>query len=597
MNKSRLTSNHSEAVTSLFILVACLVLIGVGGFYLTRAFYLDHLPHYDSVGSYMNGYKIIQTVQEYGFSGAAHMVFSSTLSPLQNLYAYIFSPFLSMSEESFIWYNILAVTVAALGIFTFGHGTGLRGQLSALMALIFFIPDGLYWWDLGLLDYRRDPGMLGLMTGSFFLMLSYFTGQWSSRRRTHIGFMFGTVAGLTLISRDSAYISLFGVTVLPAIILWAMKIRTQSAKETFFSAAIPAIAFLPFFLIWLSLLGQAMKRFQNPMIAYGGGSELMQSMFSNIVIPFKLVFGTFSIFYNIFPASTLILFAVIVLGLIALRFAGLIGVQSFSSLSRERRFAIKAVLFSGLWIFVYVHMLLSLGVGLRTLRELPLIVLMAPYYPILIGFYALLAAGLLRIEVGLVDKGRYILLSTASVLILTSIIVRSETRLIYEPDWQVDAHRKLEERSSQMTVPPVILDISGFVRPEALELYAMARGNPLPRRFRYEFDGHIYDLNVATPEGGEEQVGRFSSVVLNGIRCDADFIIINDNMKLYENADHPLFVYSRARPLIESLLRDLRDQPRWRFAGDSVTINVIDNRAHVACSTNGSRSSIESDGN
>ena len=89
------------------------------------------------------------------------------------------------------------------------------------------MPDGFYGWDTGLQDYRRDPGMMGFLTASVFLMLSLYLGQWRSSHRFRIAVATGGAAGLTLISRDTAALYLLGLFVVPCIALFANEIRQR----------------------------------------------------------------------------------------------------------------------------------------------------------------------------------------------------------------------------------------------------------------------------------------------------------------------------------------------------------------------------------
>lgn len=588
----RLASDPRSRRAPVFFLTLLILAFYAYGRWAIANYYDDAIPHYDSVGAYLRYFTVLDAVHQYGLIPAIPYAFADALSPLQSIFTLAFSPFLSKSMSSFHLYNTLCFFPAVFGMYVAARSYRCTPGTSLLFVCLLLVPGGMYYWDLGVFDLRRDPGFYFLMIGAVFFAIAYFAGEApTKRRRLAYGICTGVSAGLCLLSRDSAFSFVFGVIVLPAVGMWAINFRRKSVRDNFLDL-IPVIAsFIPFVLIWGLFVDSMLDRVLNPYLFYGAGNDGMTTLVDNIAITFFLITDLGHSYYWV--SSKLETFKILV------GFAALVAGIYFLSrktpqteiepqppqLSATSR-TVTLVSISA-FIFIYVHLFLSLIVGWNSAKSNSILVVSAPYYPSMAAFLViglLVVSFLPRTQRIRVQVGSALL---ALILVVVGMHTRSQTRKPAYPDWFVEAHEQVGQMLANAGGKPfVVAELASDFRTPAVQLYAVQNGAQPPQRLFYQFDGRGHDFFVAGPADPAKNAG-FEAAIEEAVLCRADFILTYADISRYQVEGSAIYLESSGTDVINRITGQLEDAPKT-FFGDNPQapfFRVIDNRARSACET------------
>jgi hypothetical protein len=560
------------------------------GYVLLTDYYAAAIPHYDSVGGYIRAFEILNLAENSGYRPAVEYAARFHQSITQSFFAALFSPVLVKTPASFHLYNTLTTAVALAALFAFGRGAGMGGFGAACLALVFFLPDGLYWWSLGLFDYRRDPGFLGLLTGGYFLILAYLTGAWPARKRLWMGIASGAVMGLALISRDTGPPFVFGVAVLPALAIWLTLRKSLPLREWLSLPAGPLSGFLPFAAIYLWASAAMLSRIGDPLTMYGVGGDRMGSFFGNILSTLRLVTGYPAIRGSLVEPSpadlglpyftlTGILLAALAIIIAILWRAGQIETAARGPVNRAAR---VAALLGGIWIIAFVHLFLSLAVNWRAGQSF--VVTVAPYYPSLIGVYSIAAGLALTARVKARAPLRAGLFIALGAVVLASMYGRADSRRPHYPDWIRPMHETVASLRSAGGGQAAIAELwHDDLKLPAVAFYAAQRRTLAPRRVFYQLDGKTYDFHIGTPKG-EAARQALARAMERAARCQADYIVVSPTLAGYRQKGNPVFLYRYGGGFVEAILEDLKGRRVHIFGQDrTYPVAILDNRDRLAC--------------
>lgn len=553
-------------------------------------YYLHAIPHYDSVGLYLKYFNILDVIRDRGVIAAFPFAFGDALSPLQSVFTIVFSPVLEKSMSSFHLYNTLCLIPALFGMYAAARAYKCTTGIALLFTYTILIPGGLYYWDLGVFDLRRDAGMYFLLTGALFFLLAYFGGTIDAQRsRLAVGICAGLSAGLCLLSRDSAFGFLFGVALLPAAAIWIANFWRKSAKSNFLDLIAPVASFVPFILIWGFFVDSILGRILNPYLYYGANNPAAQTLSENMLLPFFLLTDQFHSYYwlksehqtlIIMTAFAAVVLAVMVFGRRRDTFAYIAN----RSGAKSSRFEIVSLLATLIFIMIYVQWFLAFIVGWQPLSSSGIIITSAPYYPALIAFLVL---GLLclRFAPKLIRmRGQIAATICGFAIIAVGMHTRSQTRKPVYGDWFVETHEKIGALLNGGDRAMVVAAMAEDVRIPAVQLYAVQRGAIEPERLFFDFDGLRHDFNVSGP-ADETENGAFEAAMESAILCKADFIVTSTNLDLYRRTESPIYLHSNGADLVQRIATKLENAPQT-ILGEGPSqpyFRVTDNRERNAC--------------
>jgi len=572
--------------TSIELAVILLVLcvFHVASVRFVREFYAVNLPHYDSVGSLSIGYRILNAYAAGGSTGAFAAMLadraSFALSMTQSGFAALFAPVLDRTPESFQLYNTIAVGWALVALYAFARGQHYGFGTAVAFSFMFFLPDGLWWWDFGLLDYRRDPATFAFLTAAFFFLLAGYLGDFSDRTRRGVFALCGLASGLTLLSRDSAPLFVIGTVVVPAAVLLALDVRRHGLRPALRTVAPALLAGLPFAVVLAINAGIVTARLADPLIGFGGGGNRRLALKANAPVTLELMRGTWRNLYYHAPGASVTVF-----GWLAAAFAGLAWLRVFrhaepSAGPRGRLPRTTAVLLiAGVWCIVWVHLFLSLYVGWRP--ELPFTALAPPYLPALIGVYALGAAFMGRFAMSGGVLARSALVAASAAGILAAMQLRIDARTYDTPKVMVDANREVGQLTrpdgTRIQIAELWFDT---LKVPMIDNYALQRGHRGPSRVR--FGEQSYDTAIAAPPDAARRDALLAALE-RAIRCDADYVVATTDLSQYDRADETLMIFRYGRPLVERLLADLKVVRGPYVVPGTPDVVVLDNTSRATC--------------
>ena len=552
---------------------------------LVRNFYAINIPHYDSVGSLSVGYRILNAYADGGFSGAIAAISedraSFALSMTQAGFAVLFAPVLERSPQSFQLYNTMAVALALAALYAFARGQRFGFGTAVAFSFIFFLPDGLWWWDFGLLDYRRDPAMFAFLTAAFFFLLAGYLGDVSPRTRGFLFVLCGLASGMTLLSRDSAPLFVIGTVLVPAAVLFALDMRRHGARSAI-GAVLPAVlAGLPFAVVLAANAGIVMARLADPLIGFGGGGNRRFALKANAPLVLELTRGTWRQISYHSPGSSVTVFGWLAAGLAGLAWLRVFRHAEPSAQGTGRVSHVTVVLLaSGVWCIVWVHLFLSLYVGWRP--ELPFTALAPPYLPALIGVYAIGAAFMGRFEMagGLLARTALVLALAAGVL--ASMQLRIAARTYDTPKVMVDGNLDVGQLTrpdgKRVQIAELWFDT---LKVPMIDNYALQRGQRGPARLRFG-ERWLYDTAIASPRDPAARDALLAALE-RAIRCDADYVIATTDLSQYARSGEALMIFEHGRPLAERLLADLKVVRGPYVVSGTPDVVVLDNTARATC--------------
>lgn len=568
--------------------VAFISVFAIITFFLVAHFYATRIPHYDSVGSLLYGAIILAEFEANGWASAMAKGWElSNLSILQMMFVAVFSFILQPGAEYFHIYNIVFLFVMTITLAQLGRALHFTPVASTVLVAAFLTPDALYWWDIGVLDFRRDFVFYALVVSAEAALI---TAGLSLGRTGKVlilrGAVVGTLAGLLLLSRDNSPTYGFILVAAPAVLLTIVAVLRGRGIPVALVMASAFGAFLPFAMLFSFKLGNILDRLGNEFLYYGVGGDRVESFTGLLDNALNASFGGIPFFWNENRFSTLILFVFLIVALggyfYYMRTARRPGVSAKAIPNQD---FLRAGLIAGLGLYSFcsVYLLLTLGAGMRT--NMPLIVSTAPFLSttVLIGWIFAAALVLLRAYSGGFQKFR-LFGAAAAALVLVALPVRAADRMFAYPDGFYTSHEDLTETIQAIDGPAVIAELEHTLfRIPAIQYYAVRSGERIPSRLFFEHEGVSNDFTGGVIEDPEAREAVFSSM-RRAILCDADLILLEARLSLYEQEDGHLLLSRYGAPLIEDIRHSLAEAPRQIFlVGGKPTVEMINNTARSAC--------------
>jgi hypothetical protein len=566
-SKSRRSRRSGQYWRAWLFLAAIIGTFQIWSFQHVKAYYATHLPHYDSVGSYTHAFRIINLAHSGSWREAWDLTLGFSLSPTQALFAFLLSPFLQPTPQSLQLYNTMCLALLLVSIYLAARTIGAAPGKSALAALVAFIPDTLYWWSGGLLDWQRDPSFLCLLAASFFLFFAYL-----GRPTLPRALGFGLTVGLTLISRDSSpptllsvFGGLYGVTL-------AVGFTRGEFKIAFKQLCLPLVATAPFFLYYVFFqLQPTIARLGNSFIAFAVGTDVWTSVQGNWTVPVSMMLGPPNELALFADPNTILYGGLGLLAVVALALGGRSGLT--------RKWLAVAMVAGALWVAVSTIILLTLVYGLRPL-SFPAI--KHAFYPVLLAPFAALFVTF----VGLPTPGRPL---ARTVMALSWIAL-----VAYGAESRIAAKTPLAD-SALAGIVPALQGIAQAgkmhtwaflwherVTIDVLAFYAAQRGAPLPRKLRFRGpDGSSLDAEIGLPEGVD--AATISNLLHQAVVQCARYVVVSASSDQYAQTRSPLFLYRYGKQMVEELLSRYGGSTVLQFSVEGIPISVMENKAARDC--------------
>ena len=538
----RIAQSHWLGVAAVLITAAAYHAIAVG---YVSAFYARMLPHYDSIGSYMMMFELMNAYDAAGFAKAAALAASFFLSLLQSGFALLVAPLSPPRSPAAVQlYNTLCLALFMLSLYCAARSFGVPRWNAYLTSLLPLLPDVFSDWWGGLVDLQRDPAFVSLLGASFF---NWFAFVWQPSRAKALAA--GLLAALTLASRDTApfivAVALGPIIVVSAMIQWRRgmmrELRWTGCGLLLFSVLVaPAL--------YLALIPTLQRRLSA--FHYGMGASPAESFAAHWAKPFQIMFGR--------SADTLF----ITLGALAALLALL-------ALARWRRFVtlearvgggprLLALVFGAAWACFCVYAIVCVFVGLQVLNFSEA---KFPFYPTLLLFIAVLFAGVvtLRIDAGWKGPARGAAAAGIAAAVLGLNAVRLDfrmNRLAAETPYVAQAGRLADFFASQGDSPVVAFAWHDWISFDTLRFYLAQKGVKAPRKFGYAVRGETVDFAVARPKDVDVETMR--AAFREQAKRDADFVVVNADAGAYQVAGHAMFIFREGKPVIDAFLHDDR---------------------------------------
>jgi len=527
-----------------------------------RNYYVGHLPHFDSIGSYFNAYAVMNAVSRGGFLAGLAEATAISLGWLQPLYALALSWLPARSPEWLVSLNFLVMALAqgAIALWCRDHGYGWR-QATVLM-LLPYVPGAFYAWDGGLQDWRRDIQLNVLLIAVLFVSLAYV--QRPSLRR---GLAFGALLGLSQWSRDNAVSMLLVVVAPAAAIAIAQAVRARRWRLPFTLALAPAVVFLVMVVPYLMLTIRAtIARYIY--LVWGPGEDRWASLRQFWSSPVDVLLGGTGAYNGQAATGRATLIA---LGIVA-------GVLVLAALLRVVRFSPTALLArrsltltgSGLFVIagVIVYNTLGLGYGAQY-HGMPFVSVAAGLVALAAGFSDAVRPGRSLLGHGDALRTCLLLVSMVGLLGLDTYRVRLNEIApvgIESVNAVRDASVLIAERAGSRRV--AVLWLQGFSRYHITYYQSQANQPPLEVTAT-EIDGPL------RPGQRAEDILAAQEAQINAV---AAVVVVCEDTSQYANpaAVNPMF--QQGQPLVERILANPTFEIVHRFTVASQPLVVLQRR-------------------
>lgn len=535
-----------------------------------KKYYATHLPHYDSIGSYTFAYDVLNAYANEGWWASIKLASRFGLSFTQPMFAAVFAPFLSPTPQSLLLYNTLCLGLLCWSLYALCRALG-AGRLQGIAAAALpLVPDGFYWWNGGLQDWQRDPSYFCLLASSFFLFFRHLL-----LRTTASGVILGLAIALTILSRDSApgYVLMI---IGPLFVVWFIAlVRKGRLRENAAALAVPVLVATAGAGVYaLFMLQHTLARFGNVYTFYSWHSGFLTSLQSQWKAPLEVLIGTSTGLgataqVNLAVIGGLALMAVIVASL------GLWRIER-QTLARSE---VRMLLLGGVWAFLFtmINLIGIVGIGPLHFQQVK-----PMFYPTVILF---LTAGVALI-VSLHRRKSRALAVTATAIFAGTLVLSAPARM---------AAKTFEHDPAHRAALPTLIKLAGEkpgavfaffwhdgITTDTLRYYLAQQnlGKPLQLGFSSR-DGHAVDLAMGIPSGSN--VGHMQHDLLHATLCRADFVVVTTDVERYARDGELMFIFRHGRPVVESIMKELHDQPVFDYRWYDVPLRLYDNRARSRC--------------
>lgn len=550
-----------------------------------KAFYVQNLPHYDSVGSYTFMLELAKMVRAGEASHAVDIAANGYLSWLQGYFAITTAHLADPTPQGQQLLNNLCLLFAMLSIFIATKAYGGSDLRAYLLSLIPLLPDGIYDWWGGLPDMRRDFAFLALFTAAYFLSLASFV-----RETKWIALLTGGALGLTIWSRDNAIVIL--LFILGPVYLWRFSKAVRiSNRELMLNLVQPWIVGILIAMPYLYFAtAKAIERRTNPFVVWGGGDSAWQSFTYHWDKPLALIFGrlgdftsnieawqpltSFGELVNLkylvsslgvaggVPATlpvTLALFALLLCILIIL------GLKRTIAINTETFRNHKEIAIWGAWACLAMYLILCAAVKLE---KLSLSETQIPFFPSLLLFYSL--AFVFGMSVTscktMNNRIRFIVTLSISLLVLIGMAVRLELKTPEQTGrFVATAKNILQSIAAEKGRSIVAFLWHDTISFDTLKFYSAQLERPIDlQKFRYRYKNREIDTSAPLPKG-EDPVAMMREM-LSQAKLNADYVVANKITERYATSSHPMALFSHGDHLVAALLADKDFESVYEYA-------------------------------
>jgi hypothetical protein len=529
-----------------------------------RDYYLVHLPHFDSIGGYLNAFNVMNITTTQGRIPGIIAASKSSLGWLQPFYALPFSWLSYRAPAGLILLNFVLMALIQLTILDWARLNGYSRRHQIVLLLLPYIPGALYTWDGGLQDWRRDAQLNILLIGDLFLSLAYVQRPTAWR-----GVALGALVGLTQLSRDNA-ITMVALVVFPAVVMaFGAALREAGGRASQAGRSLVQIAWRPIVVFLLIASPYYAVTWRATLIRYttvvwGPGEDRLASLERFWTSPYDVLMGGTAAFNGHPGVAEVTKWLLLVwLGVVVAALVTRIIHPSAGLFTRRRS---RVLLASGLFVIAAVILYNTLGLGYGAQYH------GVPFFPVLVGMTAVFAA-----LTDLVKASPSCCRQTLAQFILGLLVVA----LI-----PVNAYRVTLNEFDR-----VGNDSVRSAREASVHIAEVADLRPIAVFWSDGFSFyHINYFLTQTYHNMLTPVEKIDTQLRNGETPDqwftrvrqttdevAGVVVINAEMFRYEDRDAEPGLYHDGRPFIESLLNDPNYQVVYRFYIGNREFAVLDN--------------------
>lgn len=555
--------DRRAAALALVLTVAAFHAMTVG---LLVWYYRNHLPHFDSVGSYTFMAQVTEITRSSGWLAGLRYASQFHLSWLQGMFAVLVAPVLPSEPAGFQLLNTLCVALFQFSVYLVARELGASRAKAFVASLVVFLPDVLSNWDGGMQDMKRDAQFLALLGASVFLSLAQ---VWNPNRRR--GLLLGVILGLTVWSRGNALAYLviilapiYGFVIARAA--WRREFRPlyRMIGPPFLVGALVAVPNLA------RTFRETFARHSDPTLHYGHDGNIWSSLAYYGWAPWEL-WSTRTPTYG--ANETTFLVGRIILGVWCLSLVGLFGPRiSLAGIGRPR---VLGLVLAGAWAVVGTIILICCIVGWDPRFGYSG---MPPFYPALLGPMAALAALTAAIHVPQAT-GKFTLgarWAGALAISLACIGALGARMWLKAGECRPDIVAMAESLWESIRAEEPGACVASLTHDRVnfhLFRYLEARGHFDPNRrlteCRFTLPGdprvNYFDTASVLPESID--VTSTQEAYLEQILEKADYIIVNTSPEMYDQPPGPwnFFLFRHGAPIARALLANENLTPMREF--------------------------------
>jgi hypothetical protein len=529
-----------------------------------RDYYLVHLPHFDSIGGYLNAFNVMNITVTKGRIPGIMEATKSSLGWLQPFYALPFSWLSYRAPAGLILLNFVLMALTQLAIADWCRLNGYSRRHQIILLLLPYVPGALYTWDGGLQDWRRDAQLNILLIGDLFLSLAYVQRPTAWR-----GVALGALVGLTQLSRDNA-ITMIALVVFPAVVLaFVAALRDAGGRPGPAGRSLVRIAWRPIVVFLLIVLPYYAVTWRSTLIRYtsvvwGPGEDRLASLARFWSSPYDVLMGGTRAFNGHEAVAEVTTWMLLVwLGVIV---AGLVTRIIYLSAGLFTKRRSRVLLGAGAFVIVAVILYNTLGLGYGAQYH------GIPFFPVLVGMTAVFAAltDLVRVSPSCCRQ-------TLAQFVLGLLIV------VMIP---VNAYR-----ISLNEFDRVGNDSVRTAREASIHIAEVADLRPIAV---FWYDGFsFYHINYFLTQTNHNMlvpVEKIDTQLRNGETPDqwfarvrqttdevAGVVVVNLEMFRYADRDAEPGLFHDGQPFIQGLLDDPRYKLVYRFRVGQYELGVLDN--------------------
>jgi hypothetical protein len=541
----------------MFLLFVISVFHALEYFYLKYE-YTVNTPHYDSIGSYMYMYTIMNIIHLKGFLPALAYASTFFLSWVLSFFPLIFFPILDNTPQSMMLVNTICIFIFLWVIYNTAMTLEKNWIISCAMSLIVFFPDAFYEWQGGLHDLQRDISFVCLLGATCF---HFFSTIWKPALWKSL--VLGFIAALTIWSRDNGifwfifiFCPIFGVWVITRLLQRDFNLL----KKLVFPALIPFILMVvPFFVICFS---SVWERMSNTYVRWAFGHDILASLEVFWDIPIKIFIGRIDPLVNPERNTLVVSLSLVVCCLILVMGLRLCTVIKFNKTYLTNSKGLS-LLFTGIWIicvtiFVIIFYLKltpsATGLSYQPVKHM--------FYTAIIGCIFIIFYFASSIEIQKSSRGRHgslVFLILLFLMVLGASVYRTYAKT---PDNNTEADviaRKLssifiQSRNYQPVVAFLWFDMINF---DLLRYYWAQENLVAAKSFDFRHPEKSIKLDFAIGAQADE-IQILIDAAQKQIISNADYIVCRTDPGAYSVKNHHYFLFSHGQQMVDSLLSDPR---------------------------------------